>query len=88
MCVNDLKKGVPMSMRSLESAITYEACRFFNNPKLRVKDLMEWSTGEIAAREGEVVARMALNGVHVAIKTECDKRVVAATDSASGASEG
>jgi hypothetical protein len=63
-----------MSMRQLESAITSEARRIFNNPKLRVKDLMEWSTGQIKPQDGEVVERMPLNGVYVAIKAECDKR--------------
>ena len=63
-----------MSMRALESAITSEARRIFNNPKLRVKDLMEWSTGQIKSQDGEVVEKMPLNGVYVAIKAECDKR--------------
>lgn len=63
-----------MSMRSLESAITREARVFFNNRKLRVKDLMEWSTGEIKPHEGEVIAKLPLNGVYIAVKTECDKR--------------
>lgn len=63
-----------MSMRALESAITSEACRIFHNPKLRVKDLMEWSTGQIKPQDGEVVEKMPLNGVYVAIKVEFDKR--------------
>ena len=63
-----------MSMRALESAITSEARRIFNNPKLRVKDLKEWSTGQIKSQDGEVVEKMPLNGVYVAIKAECDKR--------------
>lgn len=64
-----------MSLRSLESSITLEARRFFNNPKLRVKDLQEWSTAELVAPEGEVSARMPINGVYVSIKTENDKRL-------------
>lgn len=63
-----------MSMRSLESAITAEARMHFKNPKLRVKDLMEWSTGEVKAEPGEVAERLPLHRVWVAIKTECDKR--------------
>lgn len=63
-----------MSIRSLESAITSEARAVFNNRKLRVKDIMEWSTGEIKPADGEVVARMPLNGVYVAISAEHDKR--------------
>ena len=61
-------------MKSLEGAITAEARRIFNNPKLRVKDLVEWSTGTIKSHDGEVVERMPLNGVFVAVKIECDKR--------------
>lgn len=67
-----------MSLRSLESAITAEARRFFNNPKLRVKDIQEWSTGELKPQEGEVVGRMPFNGIWVAIKAECDKRATGA----------
>jgi hypothetical protein len=63
-----------MSMRALESAITSEACRVFNNPDLRVKDLMEWSTAVIEPGDGEVVERLPLNGVYGAIQLECDKR--------------
>jgi hypothetical protein len=63
-----------MSMKSLESAIAAEARRVFENSKLRLKDIMEWSTGPIAAHPGEVVEKMPLNNVWVAIKTECDKR--------------
>lgn len=63
-----------MSIRALESAITAEARRHFNNPKLRVKDIQEWSSGPIEPQAGEVVARMPLNGVWVAIKAEHNKR--------------
>ena len=63
-----------MSLRSLESAITSEARRVFLNSKLRVKDIQEWSTGEIKPQAGEVVARLPLNGVWVAIKASDDKR--------------
>lgn len=68
-----------MSMRSLESAITAEARRFFLNPKLRVKDLQEWSTAEIAPQAGEIAVRLPLSGVWVAIKTTDDKRTKGAT---------
>ena len=64
-----------MSLRSFESAITYAARQHFNNQKLRVKDLMEWSSGEIKPEEGEVAAFLPSHGVWVAIKSEHDKRV-------------
>ncbi len=64
-----------MSIRALESAITSEARRHFNNRTLRVKDLQEWSTAPIKAQEGEVTALLPLNRVYVAIKAEHDKRL-------------
>jgi hypothetical protein len=63
-----------MSIRALESAITAEARRHFNNRTLRVKDLQEWSSAPIKAQAGEVTAKLPLNGVYVAIKAEHDKR--------------
>lgn len=63
-----------MSLRSLESAILGEARVIFKNSRLRLKDIMEWSTGELVPQDGEVVARMPLNEVYVAIKAEHDKR--------------
>ena len=62
-----------MRMASLERAILFDAKRFFNNKKLRMKDIMEWSTGDIMPQDGEVVERV--NGIYVAIKTGDDKRV-------------
>lgn len=66
-----------MSIRSLEGTIAAEARRVFLNSKLRVKDIQEWSTGTITAQSGEVVERMPLCGVWVAIKASDDKRVKA-----------
>ena len=63
-----------MSMRQLESAILSEAKTVFANSKLRLKDIMEWRMGEIKLHEGEVTAKLPLNGVWVAIKAEHDKR--------------
>lgn len=64
-----------MSMATLEKEILAAAKRHFNNPKLRKKDLLEWSTDEIEAREGEVTAWIADPGVYVAIASDKDKRV-------------
>ena len=66
-----------MSIRSMESAITAEARKYFNNRTLRVKDLVEWSSAPIKSQAGEVVANLPLNGVYVAIKSEHDKRPAA-----------
>lgn len=64
-----------MGMRDLERAILADAKQVFNNKKLRLKDLMEWSTGKIESRDDEVVAVMP-DGINVAIKKEHDKRKV------------
>lgn len=63
-----------MSMATLERAVLAGAKIVFNNPKLRMKDILEWSTGKVKAEEGEVVARVDDPGVYVAISKEHDKR--------------
>lgn len=63
-----------MSMATLERAILAGAKTVFNNPKLRLKDIQEWSSGEIKPHDGEVSVRVPDPGVYVAVKTECDKR--------------
>ena len=51
-----------------------EAKRVFKNNKLRNKDLMEWSYGEIEAREGEALAYLPGARVWVAVRKDLDKR--------------
>ena len=63
-----------MSMATLEHMILWEAKRLFKNPRLKMKDIQEWSSGEIKPHEGEVVAWVPYPGVFVAIKAENDKR--------------
>ena len=69
-----------MSMRSLENAICSELRKIARNPKIRVKDMLEWSTGEItlAARkliaDNEVIIVLPHHGVSVAILKALDKR--------------
>lgn len=64
-----------MSMASLERVILANAKVFFKNPKLRLKDLQEWSTGKIVTQDGEVVEWIPDPGVYVAILIINDKRV-------------
>lgn len=66
-----------MSMRDVEKFVWREAKRVFNNPKLRLKDIQEWTTGKPKIIEGEVVAEVNTLDMHfsVAIKAEHDKRV-------------
>lgn len=57
-----------MSMASLERAIIEEAKIVTGNKKLRLKDLMEWSSGEIKPEPGEKVYKLPKMGVNIAIK--------------------
>lgn len=63
-----------MSMKALEIAILRATRTIFNNAKLRQKDILEWSCGEIDARDGEVVEWVRYPGVFVSVATEHDKR--------------
>lgn len=63
-----------MSMKTLERAVLVGAQSVLNNPKLKMKDIMEWSTGNIKAQEGEIVVDIPDPGVNVAVKKEHDKR--------------
>lgn len=64
-----------MSMASLEREIVATARNVLRNPKLRNKDILEWSTGDIKAGEGEVIVHLpAPLSVNVCVATEDDKR--------------
>jgi hypothetical protein len=63
-----------MGMATLERAVLAGAKIVFDNPKLKMKDIQEWSSGDIKPHEGEVVAEVPDPGVFVAIKAENDKR--------------
>lgn len=63
-----------MSMATLERVILEGAKIIFKNSKLRLKDIQEWSSGEIKAHDGEVSVYVPYPGVYVAVKVEHDKR--------------
>jgi len=69
-----------MSMRSLEREILSEAKTLFKNPKLRLKDLMEWSDSEEVVRgncqDDEIVAELPI-GVWACIAKSNDRRMPA-----------
>ena len=44
-----------MSFATLERAVLAELKQVAKNSKLRLKDIMEWSTGEVKAQEGETL---------------------------------
>jgi hypothetical protein len=59
-----------MGMRALEAAILAEAKQVTGNKKLRQKDILEWTTGEISPRDNEQVYRLPVCGVNVAVETK------------------
>jgi hypothetical protein len=65
-----------MSMRTLETAITAAAREFLNYPGLRLKDVLEWSSGELKPHDGEIAFYLPDPGVFVCVKKKCDKRKV------------
>lgn len=66
-----------MSLQSLERALWQKAKQVFRNPKLRLKDILEWSSSQVAVegnlRDGEVMAKVS-DGFWVAIAKKHDKR--------------
>ena len=63
-----------MSMATLERAILAGARLVLKNPKLRQKDILEWSTGRCKPEDGEVEVRVDDPGVWVCVLKEHDKR--------------
>ena len=69
-----------MSIRDIEKKIWDEAKVTFNNPKLRLKDMLEWSTSESSVESGleseDVMAALGgeMKGIWVAIDSLHDKR--------------
>jgi hypothetical protein len=63
-----------MSLATLERAILAGAKIELKNPKLRQKDIQEWSTSEVKPQNGEVALRIPDPGIWIAVKKERDKR--------------
>lgn len=57
-----------MSMQSLEREVLAEAKEVTGNKKLRMKDIMEWSTGEVKAQSGEKLYRLPKLAINIAVK--------------------
>ena len=57
-----------MSMRTLEAAILAEAKTVTGNKKLRQKDIVEWSTGNVKIEEGEEQYFLPVLRVNIAVK--------------------
>lgn len=72
--ISENKMEEAMSLQTLERAILSELKTVSNNPKLKMKDLLEWSTGEVKPHAGEVVLYLPEMGAYCAISTANDKR--------------
>ncbi len=62
-----------MSMRELEASILAELKQVAKNSKIRQKDIMEWSTGEVKAQEGETYFFLPNLKVHICVKLPAKK---------------
>jgi hypothetical protein len=62
-----------MSMRELEALILAELKQVAKNSKIRQKDIMEWSTGEVKAQEGETYFFLPDSKIHVCVKLPAKK---------------
>lgn len=59
-----------MSMRSLETAICAELREVTGVRTLRIKDIQEWSTGDVKKVEGETIFTLPLLSINASVKTE------------------
>jgi len=62
-------------MASLEREIVLELRTFLQNPKLRKKDLLEWTTGEPSCGDGEIIVVLPTFKVKCVVEKKHDKRV-------------
>lgn len=59
-----------MALTNIERAILAEAKIVTGNKKLRMKDIMEWSTGEVKVQAGEKLYRLPELAINIAIVDE------------------
>ena len=65
-----------MGMRASENLILHAAREHFDNPKLRLRDLVEWSTGKLEPKsEYEVSEFVQAVGVWVVVHRGYDHRI-------------
>lgn len=62
-----------MGIRELNKAMLIEAKKITGNKKLKQKDIMEWSTGNIVAQEGEKTYKLPELGIYIAAKEQADE---------------
>lgn len=59
-----------MGIKQLEAAVLAEAKKVTGNRKLRMKDIMEWSTGDIKAQKDEKQYKLPELNVNIAVKIQ------------------
>ena len=59
-----------MTMKDLEREILVEAREVTGNKKLRMADIMEWTTGDCDKRDDEIRFRLPKLQIEIAIKKE------------------
>jgi hypothetical protein len=57
-----------MGINELEREILAEAKTVTGNAKLKMKDIMEWSTGNVKAEEGETLYVLPGLSINIAVK--------------------
>ena len=62
------ERKIVVSLQTLEREILKELKIVANNPKLRNKDIMEWSTTPVEAHDGETLYHLPKLGIHCAVK--------------------
>lgn len=62
-----------MSFKTLETSVRNAARLFLNNPKLKLDDIVEWSTGSVDVRADEVRFEIS-GGIQVVVESKHDKR--------------
>ena len=59
-----------MGMKELEREILAEARTVTGNEKLKMKDIMEWSTGDVKAEEGETLYVLPSLSINIAVASD------------------
>jgi hypothetical protein len=63
-----------VSFATLDRAVWREAQEVLCNPRLKLKDVQEWNSGEIKPRTGEIVFQLPVLKINVAVQACKDKR--------------
>jgi hypothetical protein len=65
-----------VSLRTLELAIVNEARGVLKNPKLKLKDILEWNTGDLRDKvaSDEIAVKLPVLAVTICVKRTLDKR--------------